>query len=540
MTGFPSEINRSVPVPIKTARHIALKLALIYAVFAGLYILLSDQLLYFLFTDPAKITFISTIKGWIFVSFTSVMLYLLVRTQVGVALEASRCQREVNEEKLRALERIHHLAYFDGLTELPNRVLLTDRLSQTIAQSLREQVQSALILFNVDRFKKINDARGQGSGDHLLKALTQRLEAVVRDGDTFARVGGNEFAILLDSLNSNPQSASHTAMIAANKIQHALNHPFVIDEDEIRVTVSMGLTLFPDGESDSADEVIKRADNALHKAKNKGGNQSLFFESEMGRAAEQYFQIERELRKGIDQGELRLYLQSQVDATGRVVGAEALVRWLHPEQGLVSPLMFIPVAEDTDLIADVDKWMFEQVCQLLASAALREKSLRIAVNISPRHFRRSNFVNWIKNTIANAGVDAGRLTLEITEGLLVDNVSDAIAKMSELTALGIHFSIDDFGTGYSSLSYLKRLPIHELKIDKMFVQDAPVNAGDAALVETILAVAKHLRLGVVAEGVETKEQATFLNERAVVIHQGYLYSKPEPASSWIANQLPHE
>jgi diguanylate cyclase (GGDEF)-like protein len=368
------------------------------------------------------------------------MLYFLVRTQVGEAFEAS--------------ERIHHLAYFDGLTELPNRALLTDRLSQTIAQSLREQVQSALILFNVDRFKKINDVRGQCSGDHLLKALIQRLEAVVQDGDTFARVGGNEFAILLDSLNSNPQSASHTAMIATNKIQHVLNHPFIIDEDEIRVTVSMGLTLFPDGDSDSADEVIKRADNALHKAKNKGGNQSLFFESEMGRAAEQYFQIERELRKGIDEGELRLYLQSQVDATGRVVGAEALVRWLHPEQGLVSPLMFIPV--------------------------------------------------------------------------------------SELTALGIHFSIDDFGTGYSSLSYLKRLPIHELKIDKMFVQDAPVDAGDAALVETILAVAKHLRLGVVAEGVETREQAAVLNERAVVIHQGYLYSKPEPASSWIENQLPHE
>lgn len=537
MSESSSPIKESLPASVKTSAFIALKLAVVYAAFSGLYILLSDQLLYFLFADPAIITFVSTIKGWIFVFLTSVMLYFFVRSQVQVALEASRLQQEVQEEKRRTEERIHHLAYFDGLTELPNRVLLTDRLAQIIVQSMPEKMQSALILLNVDRFKKINDARGQGSGDSLLKALSLRLRAVIRDGDTLARVGGDEFAILLHSLNSNPQSASHTARIVANKVQQALNIPVVIDDNEVRVTVSMGLTLFPDASDDSADEVIKRADNALHKAKNKGGNQALFFESEMGIAAEQYFQIERELRKGIDQGELQLYLQSQVDAHGKVMGAEALVRWLHPERGLVLPAMFIPVAEDTDLIADIDKWVFEQVCLLLASAAMCERSLRIAVNISPRHFRRSNFVNWIKSTIAKTGVDAGKLTLEITEGLLVDSVSDAIAKMSELTALGIHFSIDDFGTGYSSLSYLKRLPIHELKIDKVFVQDAPANTEDAALVETILAVAKHLRLRVVAEGVETQAQADFLNERAVVTHQGYLYSKPEPAGRWLENQL---
>lgn len=655
MSELPPQLEDAASASANTAANIGLKLALIYAVVSALYILLSDQLLYFLLSDPAKITFISTVKGWVFVFLTSVMLYFLVRTQVGVALEASRRQREVNEEKLRALllldsiasnstdaifakdlqgryllfnreaervigkacdrvlgnddhklfapeqaqqvmandlrviqekktitftevlstadgeitylatkgplrndvgevvgvfgisrdisdmkraeARIHHLAYFDGLTGLPNRALLTDRLTQTIAQSLRDKMQSALILFNVDRFKKINDARGQGSGDNLLKALARRVAAVVRDGDTLARMGGDEFAVLLHGLNNNPQSASHTAMVVANKIQQALDHPFVIDGDEIRITLSIGLTLFPDNSADTADNVIKRADNALHKSKKMGGNQALFFESEMGSAAEQHFQIERELRKGIARDELRLYLQSQVDATGKVVGAEALVRWMHPERGLVPPIMFIPIAEDTDLIADIDKWVFEQVCQLLASAALRERPIRIAVNISPRHFRRGNFVSWIKTTIAQTGVDAGKLTLEITEGLLVDNLSDAIAKMSELSALGIHFSIDDFGTGYSSLSYLKRLPIHELKIDKVFVQDAPENSDDAALVETILAVAKHLRLRVVAEGVETQSQADFLNERAVVNHQGYLYSKPEPASSWLENQL---
>lgn len=654
MRELPPLPETAAPASVKTAALIGLKLAVIYALFSGLYILLSDQLLYFLLSDPAKITFISTLKGWIFVFLTSVLLYLLVRTQVTIALEAARRQREINAEKLRAMllldsiasnstdaifakdlhgryllfnreaeritgkacamvlgnndqmlfppaqaqeimandqrvikeqktltftellatadgeltyhatkgplrndagevvgvfgisrdisemkraeARIHHLAYFDGLTGLPNRVLLTDRLTQTIAQSVRDKIYSALILFNVDRFKKINDARGQDSGDHLLKALAPRIAAVVRDGDTLARMGGDEFAILLHSLNGEQQSASHTAMIVANKIQQALNHPFRIGQDEVRITVSMGLTLLPDNTNDSANDVIKRADNALHKAKKMGGNQVLFFESEMGRAAEQYFQIERELRKAIERSELQLYLQSQVDASGAVVGAEALVRWLHPERGLIPPIMFVPIAEDTDLITDIDKWVFTQVCQLLASAALRERSMRIAVNISPRHFCHSNFVSWIKTTIANTGVDAGKLTLEITEGLLVDNVSDAIAKMSELSALGVHFSIDDFGTGYSSLSYLKRLPIHELKIDKVFVQDAPANSDDAVLVETILAVAKHLRLRVVAEGVETQAQADFLNERAAVIHQGYLYCKPEPIHSWLEKQ----
>ncbi|MFC3115257.1 putative bifunctional diguanylate cyclase/phosphodiesterase [Cellvibrio fontiphilus] len=646
--------NAGESSPTATASAIGFKLALIYATFSALYILLSDQLLYWLFSDPATITFISTVKGWAFVFLTSVMLYLLVRTQVGMALEASRRQREVNEEKLRAMllldsisanstdaifakdlqgryllfnreaervtgktssavlgkddraifsapqaetvmandlsvmqqcktltftevlttadgdltylatkgplrndagevvgvfgisrdisemkqaeARIHYLAYFDALTDLPNRSLLTDRLTQCITQTSPDDCQGALILFNVDRFKKINDARGQAIGDNLLKALAERVASVVGNGDTLARMGGDEFAVLVRSHLNNSQPTSHIAMMIVNNIQQVIAAPFVVNGDEIRLTLSLGLTLFPEG-NDSADEVIKRADNALHKAKKLGGNQALFFEAEMRNNAEHYFQVERELRQGIARGELQLYLQSQVDANGKLVGAEALVRWLHPQRGLVPPVMFIPVAEDTDLIADIDKWVFEQVCQLLASAPLRERPLRIAVNISPRHFRHSNFVNWIKNTIAYTGVDAGKLTLEITEGLLVDNVNDAIAKMSELTTLGIHFSIDDFGTGYSSLSYLKRLPIHELKIDKMFVQDAPENSGDAVLVETILAVAKHLRLRVVAEGVETEAQANFLNERALVNHQGYLYSKPEPVEQWLVHQL---
>jgi EAL domain-containing protein (putative c-di-GMP-specific phosphodiesterase class I) len=253
----------------------------------------------------------------------------------------------------------------------------------------------------------------------------------------------------------------------------------------------------------------------------------------MGESVAQSFRIERELREALQQKALRLYLQPQVDRKGRLVGAEALVRWQHPERGMVPPGIFIPVAESSDLIVDVGIWVTTEACKLLAQQEMAGLSIRLSVNLSPRHFRKPNFVEWMKGVLHDTGADASKLTLEITEGLVIDNVHDVIAKMSELHALGIHFSIDDFGTGYSSLAYIKRLPIQELKIDKTFVQDAPTDPSDAALVETILSIAQHMHLQVVAEGVETEEQAEFLNARAKVTHQGYLFGKPEPAQVWI-------
>jgi diguanylate cyclase (GGDEF)-like protein/PAS domain S-box-containing protein len=454
--------------------------------------------------------------------------------------------RQDISEKKHSAAQIQRLAFFDGLTDLPNHTLLMDRLAQTLATGRRSHHQEALLLLNLDRFKNINDARGHSVGDQLLKALAARLSGLLREGDTLARMGADEFALLLPDLNSSAEHASRHTLSVAEKIHASLRVPLAVEGEKndatwgettletFSVTVSIGITLFPETRNETPDEILRRADNALHRAKESGGNQTAFFESDMGDAAEKRFRLEHELRHAIPAGELRLYLQPQLTAAGELAGAEVLVRWQHPVRGLVPPSAFIPVAEESDLIVDLGAWVFAEACRLMAQQDLAGgPPLRLSVNLSPRHFRQKSFVPWLRDLMAATGADPAHLMLEVTEGLMIDNINDVVAKMSELTDMGFHFSLDDFGTGYSSLAYLKRLPIHELKIDKSFVQDAPTDADDAALVETILAVAQHMHLKVVAEGVETKEQADFLNARATVIHQGYLYGRPEPAETWI-------
>ena len=451
--------------------------------------------------------------------------------------------RQDISEKKRSEAQIQRLAFFDGLTDLPNHTLMMDRLAQTLAAGRRSQHQEALLLINIDRFKNINDARGHTLGDQLLKALAERLAGLLREGDTLARMTADEFAVLLPDLNRSAEQASRHTLAVAEKIHAALRVPLSImainsaggnSGETFTVTASIGITLFPEAHDETPDDILRRADNALHRAKEGGGNQTAFFESDMGESAEKRFRLERELRLAIPAGELRLYLQPQLTAAGELAGAEVLVRWQHPERGLVPPSAFIPIAEESDLIVDLGTWVFAEACRLLVQQDLAGHPLRLSVNLSPRHFRQKSFVPWLRDLIAATGADPTHLMLEVTEGLMIDNINDVVAKMSELTAMGFHFSLDDFGTGYSSLAYLKRLPIHELKIDKSFVQDAPTDPDDAALVETILAVAQHMHLKVVAEGVETEEQASFLNARATVIHQGYLYGRPEPAETWIA------
>jgi len=436
-------------------------------------------------------------------------------------------------EKKQAEAQIHRLAYFDALTGLPNRTLLMDRLTQMLAVGRRSGHQEVLILLNIDRFKNINDARGHTLGDALLKALGERLGGLLRESDTLARLAADEFALLLPDLNHQPERAGRHALSVADKIHTALLQPFAIGGEEVTVTATLGITLFPETSDETPDHILRRADTALHRAKDAGGNQTAFFETVMGDSAEQRFRVERELRRAIPAGELRLYFQPQVDAQGKLAGAEALVRWQHPERGLIPPGVFIPVAEESDLIVDLGAWVLAEACRLMAQEDMAGYPLRLSVNLSPRHFRQRGFVPWLRDLLSATGADPTHLTLEVTEGLMIDNINDVVAKMSELTAMGIHFSLDDFGTGYSSLAYIKRLPIHELKIDKTFIQDAPTDPDDAALVETILAVAQHMHLKVVAEGVETEEQAAFLNARASIIHQGYLYGRPEPAEAWI-------
>lgn len=464
-------------------------------------------------------------------------LLILVIYPLATMLISMLFQDYEDQEATRT--RLHRMAYYDHLTGLPNRALLISRLEQLLAAEHPEEGDGALMFFNLDRFKTLNDARGHATGDTLLRAIGSRLEPLLREGDTLARVGADEFALLLHRPGEHATTFRLNIAELATQLHHAIRQPLHIGSDEVSVSVSLGIALFAPGSGDSAGDIMRRADTALHQAKKRGGNQSVFFEQTMTKTVEHRFRIERELRRAVSAGELRLFLQSQVDASGQIVGAETLVRWQHPERGLVTPVAFIPIAEETDLIIDVGVWVFNQACALLTRAEFAQRPLRLSVNISPRHFRQPSFVSWIKDTLHATGANPNQLTLEITEGLLIDNLSDIIAKMNELAALGVRFSVDDFGTGYSSLTYLKRLPIHEIKIDKSFVQDAPTDGNDATLVDTILAVAERMGLDVVAEGVETSEQAAFLNARGKILHQGYLYCRPEPAETWLERLRGH-
>jgi len=442
--------------------------------------------------------------------------------------------KEDISEKMRAEAKILRLAFYDTLTGLPNRALLLERTSQALATIRRVGHFSSLISFNIDRFKTINDAGGQSLGDALLKAVSERLAKTLHEGDVVARIAGDEFCILLTDLAPQQKAAAQLAMWVSEKVHSSLQDPFHIGNELVTLTACLGVAIFP-GDADSPLDVLRRANTALHHAKTKGSGQTAFFETELDEIARQRFDIERELHHGISTNELRVYLQPQVDASGKIVGAESLVRWQHPQRGLIPPGAFIPIAEESNLIIELGTWVLAEVCRLLAREDVAALPIRISVNISPRHFRQSSFVEQIKQSLFRTGADPTHLTLEITEGMVIDNINDVIAKMNELSQMGIHFSMDDFGTGYSSLSYLKRLPIHELKIDKSFIQDLTIDPEDDALVEAILAVAKLMHVKVVAEGVETAEQAAFLNMRGQVIHQGYLFGRPEQAETVIAN-----
>jgi diguanylate cyclase (GGDEF)-like protein/PAS domain S-box-containing protein len=430
-----------------------------------------------------------------------------------------------------AEDEIKNLAFYDTLTGLPNRRLLTDRLRQAMAIGARSGRGGALLFIDLDNFKTLNDTLGHDKGDLLLVRVAERLVGCMREGDTVARFGGDEFVVMLEGLSEHQDEAATQTRDVGEKILATLNQPYHLAGLMHHSTSSIGATLFA-GHDESIDELLKQADLAMYQAKAAGRNVLRFFDQGMQAVVNARAAMEADLRQGVRRGEFILHYQVQVDRDGRLTGAEALVRWQHPQIGLVPPGEFIPLAEDTGLILPLGHWVLETACaQLLAWADQpRLAHLTLAVNLSARQFRHPDFVQQVLAVIEQTGVDPNKLKLEITESLLLHDVEDVIAKMVALQAHGVGFSLDDFGTGYSSLSYLKRLPLDQLKIDQSFVRDVLADPNDAAIARTIVALAKSLGLSVIAEGVETEAQRDFLASEGCHAYQGYLFGRPGPAA----------
>jgi diguanylate cyclase (GGDEF)-like protein/PAS domain S-box-containing protein len=445
----------------------------------------------------------------------------------GILLDIT--QRKASEHE------IMHLAFYDQLTRLPNRRLLLDRLEQSLASSARRQRQGALLFIDLDNFKTLNDTLGHDKGDLLLQQVAQRLSTCVRESDTLARLGGDEFVVMLEGLSDNLQEGAAQAATVGNKILTILGQPYMLAGYEHYSTPSIGVALFKDQQS-TVGELLKQADLAMYRAKAAGRNTLRFFDPDMQTKVSARAALEADLRQSLPHNEFVLWYQPQVDGIGRVTGAEALVRWDHPLRGLVAPVEFISLAEDTGLIQALGQWVLENACARLAawSAQAETAHLSMAVNVSARQFRHPDFVEQVLAVLDQSGADPYKLKLELTESLLVDNVEDTIAKMTALKAKGVGFSLDDFGTGYSSLAYLKLLPLDQLKIDQSFVRDVLTDPNDAVIARTILALGQSLGLAVIAEGVETDAQRAFLARHGCHAYQGYLFSRPLPAEEFDA------
>jgi diguanylate cyclase (GGDEF)-like protein len=427
----------------------------------------------------------------------------------------------------RSLAEGEQLAFYDPLTGLPNRRLLLDRLAGLLASSERQQVFSAVMFVDLDRFKTINDARGHATGDHLLRLAAQRLSDAVRKSDTVARIGGDEFVVLLAHLAPDLAAAGNAAQAVAEKIRAALAQEFEIAGQGYGCSASIGVTLLP-RYGQQADDLLREADTAMYRAKAAGRNGIAFFEAAMQSEVERRLTLERELGQAIEQERLHVAFQPQFDCQGRLHGAELLMRWERDEGGMVSPAIFIPLAEEAGLIVPLGLWALKQACLAQQRMSVLGLSLPLSVNVSPRQFRQADFVQQVRTILQEHGVEPALLILEVTEGLLVEKMDEIVARMNELAELGVRFSIDDFGTGYSSLAYLKRMPLYELKIDRSFIMDMPDDASDVVIVQTILAMAGQMGLRVVAEGVETQAQADFLAAHGCHALQGYLLGRPAP------------
>ncbi len=449
------------------------------------------------------------------------------------SLEQGRADLErANTELQRSADALNRLAYYDELTGLPNRRLMMDRLGQAVAGARRHTAAGALLYLDLDRFKNVNDARGHAAGDALLVAVAQRLGELLREDDTVARLGGDEFVILSMYPPRDHDADTRAARIVAGKVRAAFEQPFLLDGQPYRASASIGVVML--GHTlQPPEELLRDADTAMYRAKAAGRNRIAFFEATMQQEVEEHLALENELAQAAERGQLALHLQSQLDAAGTVVGVEALLRWTHPQLGTIPPARFIPIAEESGLILRLGDWVLEQACHTQRQLEAAGHGIPVSLNVSPRQFHQADFVDRVLAALERSGAQARLLVFEVTEGLLLENLERTIPRMQALAARGIRFSIDDFGTGYSSLAYLKRLPLHELKIDRSFIQDTPGDPGDTAIVEMILSMARHLGLKVVAEGVETRAQADFLAAHGCDAMQGYLYARPVSVTQWL-------
>lgn len=441
--------------------------------------------------------------------------------------------RDITQQKLDEYE-INLLAFYDPLTKLPNRRLLLDRLKHALAVSAHAQSYGAVLFLDLDHFKILNDTRGHDVGDLLLLEVAARLQSSLREGDSVARLGGDEFVVILESLSTHQELAMHQTELVAGKIRDLLSRAYELNGYVYQTSSSIGISLFM-GHRDSVDNLLKHADSAMYQAKAAGRGVYRFFDPHMQNMLEQRALLEDDLRRALERpGELQLYYQVQVDQFQRAVGAEILLRWQHPQRGMVYPDEFIALAEETGLIVPIGDWIMKSaVVQLSVWQKLPQFcNIHLSVNVSEKQFRRDDFVGKLRRLFKVSGVSPALLKLELTESSMLENVTDTIAKMGELKKLGVQFSLDDFGTGYSSLAYLKQLPLSQIKIDQSFVRDIASDANDAAIVVMIIAMSKALGLNVLAEGVETARQRDFLEANGCFAYQGYLFGKPVPLAEF--------
>jgi diguanylate cyclase (GGDEF)-like protein len=431
--------------------------------------------------------------------------------------------RDVSAAK-EAQEEIRSLAFYDQLTHLPNRRMLLDRLWQSIATNERTNRKGAVLFVDLDNFKLLNDTLGHKTGDLLLQQMAERLVASTRNSDTVARLGGDEFVVILENLSERAEETASIAKGVAEKIRTALEKPYTLSGRECVMTSSIGITVFGERHY-SVDDVMQQADIAMYQAKSVGRNTVRFFAPALQEAVNARASMEEDLRQAIGTSQLQLYYQPQFGC-GRMTGAEALLRWNHPTRGFVPPASFIPLAEETGLIIPLGQWILNTAFQQAADWGRRSETdhISVAVNISARQFRHPKFVEQVLSALHRTGANSQQIELELTESILVESVDDVVEKMTQLQSHGLKFSLDDFGTGYSSLSYLRQLPLDQLKIDRSFVRDMLVNSGSGAIAKAIISLCEAMGVNVIAEGVETEEQRTFLASLGCHSYQGYLFS----------------